>query len=375
MIALLSRALFIIGLMFVAPPSTWGEAKCDAPPSVCEARLAVFRIASFDPYGSAVRIGPQLLVTNRHVVADEATVNLYLKDGSVIKSEVVPTSYGGDLILLSASLPDGPILVSQNNVDAKVGEGPFYTVGYDLSERQIKVYPPGELLIERAKGRPFARIHHSSHTQPGNSGGALVDGDGKLVGIATSGGEGRFEAVPASAVAKLKEQSGPDHKVRSAAIGQAYRACTELLEEVRGAGKRPRHDLLQDTAQSCEASVNRQLIDLAGQTLGRGGDSEGAIKLFERAITRDPHAINSRIGLVVSLHLARRYDEEREHLHFLLRVAPKDPMVHRFAIQVGRFSDDEFLINEALRLIETHNPRALPAAKRFLEAPRRTPAE
>ena len=144
---------------------------------------------------------------------------------------------------------------------------------------------------------------------------------------------------------------------------------------MRAKRKRPPHALLKDVAQSCRSSRNRQLIDLAGQTLGRSGDIEGAVALFRQALSRDPHAINSRIGLVVSLHMARRYEEEREHLRFLVQTAPKDPMVHRFALQVGRFTDDEVLTDTAMRLIKAHNPRALPAAKRFLEAPRRAPRQ
>ena len=71
--------------------------------------------------------------------------------------------------------------------------------------------------------------------------------------------------------------------------------------------------------EDCTKSQNRQLFDLAGQTLGRAGQVDDAIAMFERALTQDPHAINSRIGLIVTLHLARRYGKAVPHLKKLIK--------------------------------------------------------
>ena len=56
------------------------ESGCAAPAPVCAARAAVFPLGSrFDPLASAVRIGPDLLVTSRHVMADETRAELRLR--------------------------------------------------------------------------------------------------------------------------------------------------------------------------------------------------------------------------------------------------------------------------------------------------------
>lgn len=355
--------ILFIGLAIWYGPALAKE-PCSAPLKVCTARDAVFRISSFNPYGSAVRIGPNLLVTSRHLVVDEQLAKLHMPDGSKIDARVLASSYEGDLVLLEAQLPQGPVLPL---ADVFV-RGDLFTVGYDLSTRGVRVYSPGRLIIEPAPKRPFARLHHTAHTQPGNSGGALVDDTGRLVGIAASGGEGRFEAIPATEIAKLRANSGELYEKRGRLIGQAYRACMELLEQARPPHTRVKTTVLEELASACKNTGNRQLIDLAAQTLGRNGDVAGSIVFFEKALDRDPHAINSRLGLVVSLHMVRAYEQEREHLRFLMSAIPGDPMVHRYAVQVGKFTGDDRLTKDALKLIEAHNPRALPAAKRFLES-------
>ena len=65
-----------------------------------------------------------------------------------------------------------------------------------------------------------------------------MDETGRLVGIVASGGEGRFEAIPAEAITELSARSGPGFAMASAEIGAAVRICTTLLEERRSPGER-----------------------------------------------------------------------------------------------------------------------------------------
>ncbi|MGE0612064.1 MAG: trypsin-like peptidase domain-containing protein [Hyphomicrobiales bacterium] len=338
---------------------------CAAPAPVCAARGGVFSIGAYAPYGSAVRIGPDLLVTNRHVVADEKTVELTLPDGTAIPGEVLPTSYGGDLVLVKAALPEGPALVPGT---VEKG-GDVYTVAQDITERRVRVFEKGHVLLTPAPDRPFARLHHTAYSQPGNSGGALVNAKGELVAIATSGGEGRFEAVPATEFAELREETGADREAESGRIGRAYRECSDIvLQAIRVADRLPA-DIAEKMSASCEASRNRQLLDLAAQAFGRSRDFDKAIEFFQKALERDPNAINTRLSLVITLNFARRRDEALPHVRWLLDVIPEDAAVQRAAVQAGKFSGDKELAGRALKLIEQHNPQQLEAAKRFLEAP------
>ncbi|MEM9912760.1 MAG: hypothetical protein AAF922_18520 [Pseudomonadota bacterium] len=54
---------------------------CPHPEPVCLIRQAVFPVSSFDPVGSATRIGSDLLVTNRHVVGGRRDAVVHTPNG------------------------------------------------------------------------------------------------------------------------------------------------------------------------------------------------------------------------------------------------------------------------------------------------------
>ncbi|WP_282605311.1 serine protease [Pelagibius sp. Alg239-R121] len=339
---------------------------CRQPEAVCAARDAVFAISAFDPVGSAVRIGETQLVTSRHTVADRKSVELFLTDGSTITAQVVPSDYKGDVILLSApNLPPGPVL---EPAAAEAGMQ-LFTVGADVSFQRIRAYDPGGVTLLPAEGKPLARLHHSAHSQPGNSGGALVDEQGRLVGIVAAGGEGRHEAVPSRALTELAARSGPGYSDASAEIGAAVRVCTLQLENLRGR-RGPLND--QETkalTTACRRSGNRQLYDLAGKAFGIRRLTEESLALFQESFEQDPHSLNGRIGLAITYHMAARYEEELPHLRFLFQHAPEDLQVLRLAIQAGVWGEDLELAQAALEKLKEVNPRAAPAAERFMTAP------
>ena len=333
---------------------------------MCAARGAVFAISAFDPAASAVRIAADLLVTNRHSVADRLKVKIHLPDGGTREGLVLPTSFAGDLILVRVKLPDGPVLKPGLNA-----RGDLWSVGQDISARRIRVYPKGRLLLPPFAGKPYARLHHTAYSQPGNSGGALVNASGELIGVTASGGEGRFEAVPAGQIADLQAQSGPDHAETSARLGKNVRECTLALEKAqRLTGALP-EKLAGTLKASCAASENRQLFDLVAQLMGRQRRFDASIAFFERALEKDPNAINSRLGLVITLRFARRIEQAKAHVRWLLDIIPEERSIHPIALAVGKTLKDQALIDEALSLIEKHAPNELEAARSFLKSPAR----
>ena len=337
-------------------------AQCQAPEPVCAAQLQVFKIASFDPVGSAVLIGPGLLVTNRHVIADSASAAVFLPEGRVLQAEVVATGYAGDLALLRVDgLGDRPV----PEIGSAAKEAELYVIGTDADAKRIRVYPPGRVIVLPAPAMPLARLYHSALTQPGNSGGALVDGAGRLVGIASSGGEGVYEAIPASEIASLRALAGPRYAQENGTIGIAYRNCIEALESYRprrGAPNPP-----EGLTNDCVNSKNRQLFDLAGQALGRAGLLDASAAMFERSLAQDPNAINSRLGLVVALFMGRNNGAAVPHLRRLLDLVPEDARILRYAIQAGKLGGDPGLARRALALLERHHPTLAPPARLFLK--------
>ena len=126
---------------------------------------------------------------------------------------------------------------------------------------------------------------------------------------------------------------------------------------------------------ACRRSGNRQLMDLAGQTLGRDGRAPAAIGLFEQGLAEDPNAINTRIGLAITHHLARDFEAALPHLAWLLDHGDDDLTVLRLAIQAGAWAGDEALARRALARLKDVNPQAVPAAERFLNDPPPRPAK
>lgn len=356
--------------VWTIPQQASAQSACNAPDPVCATREAVFIVSSFEPFASAVRIAQNRLVTNRHVVADRSIAKLTLKDGKVLTARVIPSSYEGDLALLEADgLPDGRILEAV----ASGYSGDLYTVAGDLSRKQVKVYPPGRLVQAPAKNHAFARVHHGAYSQPGNSGGALVDAQGRLVAIIASGGDGRFDAVPALDINLMQALTGPEHETRARDLGEALRACTERLEAWPRNPRNVQSQQARALQTDCIASANRPLYDQAAQALGRARQTDLSLELSRLAVARDPNAVTSRLSLVITMMLAQTYDQALPHVRKLIVLAPQNTSVQRFAIQIGKWGGDMELAKKGLELVRRHNPAQAEAAERFLASDRGPP--
>jgi hypothetical protein len=340
------------------------DAPCAAPQPVCEAAASVFAISSFDPLASAVLIEPGLLVTNRHAVADNARAEVMQSDGRTLVATVVPSAYAGDLILLRA-----PQIVAKRRLTTAVAgpESVLYTIGADVGRQAVRVYKPGRMLLRSAEGKPFARVHHDAYGQPGNSGGALVDELGRLVGIIASGGSGRHEAIPSWAIADLRAQSGPEHLGTSQRIGIAHRKCSEALDAAQATREQLGPSHVAFIKEQCEQSGNRQLWDLAGQVFGRQRLFDDSLAMFQRSLDQDPNAVNSMLSLAITLHLAQRYADEVPHLKRLVEILPADAEVLRLGVQAGAWGGDKALTEKSLALLTEHHPKMAPLARDFIE--------
>ena len=355
-----------------APDKREVLADCPHPAPVCRVRQAVFPVSGFDPVASATRIGPMLLVTNRHVVADRADAAVHTPDGPRV-ARVVPSAYPGDLALLEVlGLPaDGVVPDLEGEV---TNDGAFYAVGVDVARKEVRVFDPGALIARPAEGAELGRLHIRSRMQPGVSGGALVDERGALVGIAVGGGDGRFEAMPLESVrALLALRADPTAADATRRLGTALAACAAGMDamQARKADESDRDTLVE----TCAAARNHGQLLEAGRHLARAGDFDGAIALHGQAAEQVPNSINAQISLLVSLQLAGRFEEMTGHARRLMRMAPEDLQALRFAIQSGVWGNAPELAEIAYRALLKADPRQADAARRFIDnappAPRR----
>uniref|UniRef100_UPI0015F0BD20 S1C family serine protease n=1 Tax=Pseudonocardia pini TaxID=2758030 RepID=UPI0015F0BD20 len=153
--------------------------------------------------GSAVVVGPRELVTNAHVVGRSQTGRADFGDGSQVAVRVVGADPLSDLALLRAD-GDLPDPVRLGSADELVVGQLVVAVGNPLglagSVTAGVVSALGRALPTRSgsAGRVVEDvIQTDAALNPGNSGGALADSHGRVVGINTAvAGTGLGLAVP-----------------------------------------------------------------------------------------------------------------------------------------------------------------------------------
>lgn len=159
----------------------------------------------YDGAGSGVLISPDgYALTNNHVIRGAGRIEGVLNDGSVVAAEVVGADPDTDLALLrldgrkhhSAELGDsdglkvGELSIAMGN---PLGLQATVTVGVISALRRTLRGEAGRLIEDV--------IQTDAALNPGNSGGALVDAHGAVVGINTAiigGAQGICFAVPSN---------------------------------------------------------------------------------------------------------------------------------------------------------------------------------
>lgn len=166
--------------------------------------------------GSGVIIRPDgYIVTNHHVVADATEVNVTLNDNQTYKATVVGSDEVTDVALIKIDADKLPCIPFADSDKLRLGEW-VLAIGSPLGEELRSTITAG---IVSAKGRQMPNydgefkiesfIQTDAAVNPGNSGGALVNKAGELVGIntaiiSTTGSYAGYSfAVPSNIVSKI----------------------------------------------------------------------------------------------------------------------------------------------------------------------------
>lgn len=197
-------------------------------PAVIGVRRTSRRRDLYDGAGSGVLISSDgYALTNNHVVSGAGRVEGVLNDGAVVAAEVVGADPDTDLALLrlhgrghaAATLGDSDALrVGQLSIAIgnPLGLQATVTVGV-ISALRRTLRGEGGRLIEDV-------IQTDAALNPGNSGGALVDGDGGVIGINTAiigGAQGLCFAVPANTAKSIVPDLMRDGRVARGWFGIA----------------------------------------------------------------------------------------------------------------------------------------------------------
>jgi S1-C subfamily serine protease len=159
----------------------------------------------YDGAGSGVIISPDgYALTNNHVIRGAGRVEGVLHDGGVVAAEIVGTDPDTDLALLRLSGRSHQAAALGDSDALKVGELAI-AIGNPLGLQATVTVGVISALRRSLRGESGRLIEDVIQTDaalnPGNSGGALVDAEGAVVGVNTAiigGAQGLCFAVPSN---------------------------------------------------------------------------------------------------------------------------------------------------------------------------------
>lgn len=199
------------------------------------------RVLRFPSAGSGVVVTPQgHVLTNFHVAGHTTRLRCTLTDGRVLDADVIVHDPLTDLSVLKLRLPAdaAPLAAAPLATDATLAVGdpvlalgnPFalsssVTLGIVSNPRRVFTDFSGSALsdVELEGGETtgwFTQwIQHDALILPGNSGGPLVDLQGRVVGINELGGGGIGFAIPARVAAEVLRRTLESGKLERGFLG------------------------------------------------------------------------------------------------------------------------------------------------------------
>jgi len=154
------------------------------------------------------------IVTNQHVIADADSIRVQLADGRIADAKIIGQDPETDIAILDLDIDKLPVMPLGRSDTLRVGDivlaiGNPYGLGPSVTQGIVSATGRGQLGL--ATFENF--IQTDAAINLGNSGGALIDADGDLVGINTAvlnraygGPEGIGFAIPVNLVRGVMEQ-------------------------------------------------------------------------------------------------------------------------------------------------------------------------
>jgi serine protease Do len=227
------------------------------------------------------------IITNNHVVAEAQEIKVTLYDKREFDAEVVGTDPKSDVavIRLKNSPPDLRAIPVDDSAKLRLGDvvlaiGNPFGVGQTVTMGIVSAKGRSDLGIEDYEDF----IQTDAAINPGNSGGALVDMDGKLVGINTailsrSGGyQGIGFAIPTNMAVPIMESLRKYGKVSRGWLGVSIQ---DVDGEIRDAMKLPTsHGVLIADVQAGSPAAKAGVLrgDVVEKVQGRDVSTTGEFR-------------------------------------------------------------------------------------------------
>ena len=200
--------------------------------------------------GSGVIVSPNgYILTNNHVVADADELNVELSDGRQLKAKVIGADEKTDIAVIKIEAEGLPIVTLADSDKLRVGDIVFAVgnplgVGQTVTMGIVSATGRTDLqLLDNVDGGYEDFIQTDAAINMGNSGGALVDAKGRLVGINSAiispseGNIGIGFSIPVNLVAGIMRNILHNGKVQRGYLGVKSETLTS--EVATSAGLKP----------------------------------------------------------------------------------------------------------------------------------------
>jgi S1-C subfamily serine protease len=173
------------------PPFTGLNEETIREAVVAKVRPAIVQVNVVTETGKALGSGVIIdqrgyIVTNNHVIAGARQIQVMLSDGTLLNASVVGATSSDDIAVLKVTAPKIKLVVVQ------IGDSSTLRVGQEVLAlgNPLGITQTVTRGIVSALGRSVGSLRDTIQTDaainPGNSGGALIDLQGRLVGIPTA---------------------------------------------------------------------------------------------------------------------------------------------------------------------------------------------
>lgn len=245
--------------------------------------------------GSGVIINPDgYIVTNNHVVDDAVNVDVILNDNRKFTAKVIGRDPNTDIALVKIDATNLPYLNWGNSDGLKLGEwvlavgNPFnlnstVTAGIVSAKSRSIGIMSGQMPLE-------SFIQTDAAVNPGNSGGALVDAKGDLIGINTAIASqtgsyaGYAFAIPATIAQKVVVDLRKYGEVQRAVLGVVMQSVNDSiakakkLEHVEGAYVRSTTE--DGAARKAGIKEGDIIVSINGNSVNTGSQLQELIGQF-----------------------------------------------------------------------------------------------
>lgn len=302
----------------ISPPVA--EAAAAAPPTVAQAAAGILRIdtrreGGHTTLGCGVRFGVDGMLTAAHVVREGTSCRIVDAGGDVwTAARVQWTAPELDLTLLQLTSPTTnpgrSVALSAAKDDLKP-DAPIWILGRRGGPRASRV----------ARTSPHAPLFALIDAEIGDSGGAVVDSAGRLVGIVLLSGDPGYALSLAWLTRTGLPPPGPI--VLPTACPDQDSA---LLWGVMASRNRQWPAAARLLAQAHErAPTDPSIAFLLGKARLEAGDPAGAAQAFEAGVAQEPHNAHAWHDLGVACHRQGAFARAIECYQRALALDPWDP--------------------------------------------------